>query len=155
MFDRVVIHEERGSLVFRVVVVPKGGIFPRGVVHNQAFALPVFWHVGNATVTARLAVGFRARQVEFNTVHDDRAGRLAVAAQHLKQFRLPVARNPGNAEDLASGDVEGNTFDPRNASSIHDPQVFDLKHIGTGFGGLFVDLQQDLAAHHELGQLLW
>ncbi len=41
-----------------------------------------------------------------------------------------------------------------DAVLVHDAQILDLENAGVGRGGLLVDAEQDLAAHHQFGQRL-
>ncbi len=68
-------------------------------------------------------------------------------------MRLAVPRDARDPQDLARADVQADAFQPFDPVLVTDAQVLDLQDHGAGGGGLFLDLQQDLAAHHQFGQL--
>ena len=55
--------------------------------------------------------------------------------------------------ELAPGKVPASEVELLFAGGIHDAQVIHVQHGFAGGGGRFLDPQQDLAAHHQLGQL--
>ena len=75
-------------------------------------------------------------------------------AENLQQLSLAIAGHAGDADDLARANVEGNAANTFDLVDIDHAQV---AHLKDGFAGLrrgLVDLQQDLAADHQLGQFL-
>ena len=67
---------------------------------------------------------------------------------------MTVARDPGDADDLASPHREADAFHPGDARGISDDQIVDLEHRLAWLRVRFLDPEQHLAADHELGQLL-
>jgi hypothetical protein len=95
-------------------VIAEGHVFPGHEIHDQAKMLAVLGHMGDAARAAGLAVGIFAGQVKISRRSADRSRAARNAAQHLQQLGLPVARNPGNAQDLARADRQ---VDPRSRST--------------------------------------
>ena len=151
--DRGIVHQHRVLLVFRVVVIAEGHVLPGLEVEDQPFALAVFRHMRDAARAAGLAVGIAPRQVDLVAVDADRARRPLVAAEHFEELRLPVAGDAGDAHDLARRDVETDALQPLDPGVVLDAQVLDLEHSGADARRCLVDAEQDLAAHHQLGQL--
>ncbi len=79
-------------------------------------------------------------------------GGLADTGERFQEFRLAVARDPGNADDLAGADIEGHVLDDLNATAVGHGQVRDIQDRSLRFGRFLVDLQQHTAADHEFGQ---
>ena len=105
-----VVHQDRVFLIGRVVVIAKDRVFPCEKLHDQAFALPVFGHMGNAVRAPRLAVGFAAAQVDRHRPDLDRTLCRAHAAQNLQKLGLAVARHPGDAQNFTGADVQADAF---------------------------------------------
>ena len=78
---------------------------------------------------------------------------MLIAAQNLQQFRLPVAGDPGNPQDLATANLETDALQPLDTILVGDAQVLDLKHLAIGRGRRLAHAQKYLAADHHLGQL--
>jgi hypothetical protein len=149
--DGGVVRQEAG-VVFRVVVIAEGHVFPRLEGHDQAFVLPVLGHVAEAARAAGLAVGMLAGDVDLLVSQRHGAAlRGDHAAEDLQQFGLPVAGNPRDAEDLARPDLEGHALHPFHPVA-HDAQVVDLQHHVAGVGGGLFHAEEHLAPHHHLGQ---
>ena len=152
--DRVVVHEQPRALVFRRVVIAEGHVFPGGEIHDQAQILTVFGHMRDAARPTRLAIRRLAGQIKTFAVQPHHAGAMGNAAQHFQEFRLAISGHPGNPQNLARADMKADAFQALDVLIVTQPQVFDLQHHAAGPGGALLDLEQHLAPHHQLGQLL-
>ena len=82
------------------------------------------------------------------------AGRRADARQHLQQLGLAVARDAGDADDLAGAQLESDIVEQPHAARVDQGQVLGLQQHLARLRRRLVELQQHLAADHQLGQLL-
>src|SRR3546814_20814450 len=76
------------------------------------------------------------------------------AGDVLHQLALAVAGNPGEADDLAVGDVEADAVDPGDAVAVEHPQTVDVQHRPARGGRPLVHPEQHLAPDPQLGQFL-
>ena len=79
---------------------------------------------------------------------------LANARDRLDQFRLAVAGNARDADDLAAAHIEGNVVDHGDAARILHRQVVDREFYRAGFCFTFLDAQQHATPDHQLCELL-
>ena len=151
---RLVVHEKRVLLVFRLIEIAEGHILPGAEIQNQAIVVPVFGHMSDAGPAAALPVRPLARQGQVGILQSDLSGGTHHAAQRGQKFRLPVARHPGDAKDLARADLEADTLQAFDLVFVAHPQILHPQHHGAGRRRFLFHFKQDLAAHHQLGQRL-
>ena len=114
--------------------------------------MTVLRHMGEAAIAQLAGVG-HAGDVDRLAVEHDRAGDGAPdAGNRLEQFRLAVACNAGDADDLAGAHVEGNVVHHRDAALILHRQVPDRKLDRAGLRLALLDPEQHAPAHHQLRQ---
>ena len=135
-------------------MIAQGHVFPGREIQDQPVVMTVLRHMGDARSAARLAVGPLARQGQFSALHGDPAGAARHAAKSRQQFRLPIARHPGNAKDFPRADVKADPFQPLHPVIVLHAQVLHRQNHIAGRGRGLGHLQQNLAAHHQLGQRL-
>ena len=98
---------------------------------------------------ARLGVGY-VLAVE----RDRTAAGTAQAGYRLDQLVLAVAGDAGNAKYLARPDVEVHAVDYLAAAVVLDRQSLDRERGVAGMALAAVDHQLDLAADHQLGEVV-
>ena len=134
------------------MVVTENGALVGFERHHQPLALPVFRHMGQAQPAHLPRIGPTRHR---GPVHRDGARcRCMGAGDGGQQFRLPVARNPGNADDFAGAHRQADRLHAVDPAPVGDGQVVDLQHRLRRLGRFLVDAEQDLPADHQLGQLL-
>ena len=72
----------------------------------------------------------------------------------LDQLGLPVALHPGDAEHLAGADDQVDAVHGAYAAVVVDDQAGDLQHRPARLGRRLLDLEDDLAADHQGGELV-
>ena len=70
----------------------------------------------------------------------------------IQQFRLAIARHPGDADDLALAHREGHIIDAGNVFAVAPRHMPHLKHNLAGLGLGFFHPQQNPPPHHGFGQ---
>ena len=81
-------------------------------------------------------------------------GRLPQPHDRLDQLVLAVAGHPGDAEDLAGADLEAHTVDHLVPSIVGDPERPRPENDAGRLALATVDGELDVAADHQLGQVL-
>ena len=82
-------------------------------------------------------------------------GRLGDAADHVEQFRLAVAGDAGDADDLAGRARVKETLSTRAMPFLSfQVRFFTSSTVSPGLRRALLDAQQHAAADHELGQFL-
>ena len=110
--------------ILRVVVIAEDRVLVLLEGQHQPDMVAVLRHMGEAAVAQLAGIGDADHvdrlAVEHRRVPDTRA---ADAGDRLDQFRLAVAGDAGNADDLAGAHVEGDVVDHGDAARILDRQV--------------------------------
>ena len=88
------------------------------------------------------------------TEGDLAAGRPAQPDEGLDQLVLPVARDARDAEDLAGPDLEVDPMDHLRSAVVVDGQARHLERVGGRVRIAAIDRQRDLAADHQLSEVL-
>ena len=109
--------------------------------------------MADARSAAGLAVGLFAGQVKRHPVQPDHSGAVFNPAQYRQQFRLAVARHPGNPQNFAGTDRQGYAFQPFHPLVIGNFKVFHFQHYLAGLHGAFDHIQQHLSPHHPFRQV--
>ncbi len=137
----------------RVTMVAKNSIFPGHKVHDQTFALAILWHMSNAIGPPGLPVTVCARQIQGGTIDFHRTCGGLIATQNFQQFRLPIARHPGDAQNFSGTQREAHILQPRDPGIIHYIQAGDLQHLMFGLRWRFIHPQQNLPPNHQFRQI--
>ncbi len=112
--------------------------------------MPVLRDIGEA----RLAKRNRIPAGRFRTAqHDGAAVRFLQPGDAFDQLGLPVAFDPGDTDDLSAAHAETQPIQGVTVSSALDAQIEHLQHRVARMGGWPIDMQSNIAPHHELGQL--
>jgi hypothetical protein len=118
--------------VARPLLVAQHGRFPGREGQHQPALVAVFGHVGDA-VLARLAGVDPVVGVEAGVAHAQRARlRRVHARQQVQQFALPIARDAGDADDLAGAQRDRHAVQPRHAQRVAPDQVLGLHQHRAG-----------------------
>ncbi len=75
-----------------------------------------------------------------------------IPGERLQQFGLAVARDARDADDLAFVQGKGDILDPGDAAIVADRQPARLQHDLAGMGDALVDLEDDFASDHRIGE---
>ena len=102
----------------------------------------------------RSARGLRLQVRQRLAVDEDlAAAERADAGERLEELRLAVARDAGDAEDFAFPQDEGDVVDANDAAVVAHHEVARLERDPARMRGALVDLQDDLAPDHRVGEL--
>ena len=93
----------------------------------------------------------RVRQLDARQL-DAALVRGAHARDGLDQLALAVAVDAGDAHDLAGGDLHREAAHGVEPAVVAHPQLAYREHVGARMRGAARDVEQHLAAHHQLGQ---
>ena len=114
--------------------------------------MAILGHMADAERAHRPS-GSRSAAGGARAVDEDFAAReRANAGQRLEQFGLAVAGDARDAEDLARPQIERDVVEARDAAIVAHGEVARLQHDCAGMRGPFVDLQDDLAPDHRVGE---
>ncbi len=114
-------------------------------LQHQPAAMPVLGHVRDPRRDR--ATGAVVRDVAAQQL-DGSGLRPSQADDGLDQLRLPVAADPGDAQDLAAAHLEPHALDGLQLAVVVDPQVAHLqRHLFRGSRGL-LHREHHVAAHH-------
>ncbi len=81
--------------------------------------------------TPAAVISFGLAEVSSVVVDEEPArGRLQHAGQHGRELALAVALDPGDADDLAAAERQGEIVEPRHALRIADGEAVDLENVG-------------------------
>src|ERR1700722_6257846 len=120
--------------------------------HDEAHAMAILGHVRNA----ERAHAFRAlpiRRRQFAIEEDFARRQHADAGKRFEQFRLAIAGDAGNTDDLAPTQREGHVVDAGDAASVAHHETARFQRDLAGMGDALFDAQDDLAADHGVGKL--
>ena len=147
--------QPEAAVVGRLVVVAEDGALAGAEGDDEAHPLAVLGHVGQsepAHAPRRARSRWSVMSWPRHRIRPDFTGR--DAGEGLEQLRLAVARDAGDAHDLASPHREADALDALHAEPVLDDEVGDLEDRVAGTGRRLVDAQADPAADHQLGELL-
>ena len=143
---------EAQLLEFRFPIALEHHVVFQGIVQHQAVLVAVLRDVGHPLLAA-LADG---RLGNVGAVQGDRSGAYFFqAGEGIDKFRLAVAFDTGQADDLPFPDLQAGVL---HSVAAVDPggngEPLHLEDGLTGFGGLLVGNQLHIPAHHQAGHLL-
>ncbi len=133
----------------RLVVVVEHGVLGQGEVEDEAVPVAILRDVPDAA-----AVGLPRRGMRHLAAleHDAPIAGPAHAGERFDELGLAVSVDAGDAQDLALPQGEGHAPHGIEAAVVAHPEVVDLQDDLARRAGCPLDLQQDLAPDHELGQ---
>ena len=118
---------------------------------DQPVAIAVLGHVADAEI----GDGPRVRAGDVVVAEHDGAGhRRPHAGDRLDELSLAVALDPGDAEDLTRPDGEAEGSDRLGPPIVGDGESVDPQHRLTGGRRLLLDGEDDVASHHQVGEIL-
>ena len=148
--DRLVVAQE-AARVGSPVVVGQDEVVGKREREHEPESVPVGRDVGDGGLVdlARGGAGDIAAPER-----DSASGCVAKPDDRLDELVLAVARDAGDAEDLAGADIQVNAMHDDRASVVLDFQAADLERDLGGLRLPAIDRQLDLAADHQLRQVV-
>ena len=144
--------EQRPPGEARIALVAENGVLVFLEGQDEAHMVAILRHMG-AAHAADLGRIDLLRRVDVAPQHGDAAAfGPADAGQRLQEFRLAVARDTGDADDLAGLHVEGDVLDHDDAAPVAHRQARDAQLHVARRGRRLVDGQEHAATDHQLGK---
>ena len=139
-------------LKLQVPVALKHQVVFQRVVQHQTVLVPVLRDVAHAHAAALADRGFGDF---FSAEGHGAAAGLFQSRHSVHQFRLAVAFNAGQAENLPGPDLEGNVLHGIVFMGLGgDGQILHVQNDLPGLFGLLVGHKLHVPAHHQLGHFL-
>ena len=151
--DRRAVHQVVAAERLELLIAQDGGL-RRLERRHHALAQAILRHMRQAEVAHLRRVAGMAGIDQPATHRQPAAGRRADARQHLQQLGLAVARDAGDADDLAGPQFQPDIVEQPYAARVDQGQVLGLQQHFARLLRRLVELHQHLAADHQLGQLL-
>ena len=124
-------------------------VLGQGEGEHEPVALAILGNVADAGV--RGLPGRRTRDVDaMRSMGPRRRG--AHAGERLDELALPIAVDAGDRDDLARAQVHGEAAHGVQAAVVAHPEVAHREHVLAGVRVAARDVEQHLAADHQLGQ---
>ena len=136
----------------RIVGLLQDQIFRDGHIPDQALQIPVFRHVADAIFDEAVGVEHRhaaALDMDLAALRCDNAG------DELRQLRLAVAVDAGDADDLAAVNLEGQIVQAAVLAFLIEVDMIQLcDDLAAVRFDLFILRDRQLLADHHAGKLL-
>lgn len=136
LLDGILAHgveiEHAAAPVFAVAMIAEHGILIFLELEDEAHVMAIFRNMSKAKVTEGCGIGVADRLA---VQKDFARSRLADTGDRLQQFGLAVARNTGNADDLAGADIEGDIVDHGDTTAVLDGEIAHREQDFARIGG--------------------
>jgi hypothetical protein len=145
--------EYGAAAISGIVLIAEDTVLPFLKLNHQALGLTILGNMGEAGQPGAMRAIITLERQDVAIEHDVARLLVAHAGNGLKQFGLTVARNAGNADDLAGPHGKAHILDAHHLEVVGDHEVLDLEQRFPRMRRSLFDTQQDAAADHQLGEL--